>query len=290
MYNSYSIAVNLKDLPTTAGVYFFHDRGGKIIYIGKAVNLKNRVSSYFQKPSQLLPKTQSLVSQISSLDFIQVQSEIEALILEANLIKKHHPYFNVRLRDDKDYLFIKVTNEQFPTIKVTRKKDLEDAKIYFGPFPDGTSVRKGLKNLRRIFPYSSCKPNSKRACFYYHLGLCPGVCIGKISAAEYRKIINRFIDFMKGQKEKVKIALCKEMTRYSKLQNYEKALQLKNQMTLIDYITQPVGKVEEYIENPNLLDDIKEKQLQDLGEILGVRKFIRRIECYDISNFYGEFT
>lgn len=282
--------MDLKHLPTLPGVYLFKNLAGEIIYIGKAINLKNRVSSYFQKNSSLLPRTQNMVAQISALEMIPVQSEIEALILEARLIKKHYPYFNIRLKDDKDYLYIKITKEEFPTIKVARKRDLDDALDYYGPFPDGTSVRRVLKSLRKIFPYSTCQPNSKKACFYYHLSLCTGVCIGKVTPKEYRKIIRSFRDFMDGKKEKVLKSLEKEMYRQAKFLNFEKALIYKQQIQMIEYVTQPIGRIEAYVENPNLLEDIREKQLEDLANVLGIKHELHRIECYDISHTMGSYT
>ena len=281
--------MNLKNLPNTPGVYIFKNGQDKIIYIGKANNLKNRVSSYFQK-SSLYPKTAAMVSQIADLSFIEVISEIEALILEANLIKKYKPYFNVRLKDDKDYLYVKITKEEFPKILLARKKDLKDAYKYFGPFPEGTQVRKIIKTLRKVFPYSTCTPNAKRACFYYHIGQCLGVCINKVTPIEYRRMIRRFISFMSGNKDRVIVSLAREMKRQSYLQNYEKALTLKKQIGMIGYITQPIGKVESYIENPNLIEEIRENQLLDLAKDLGLKSKIDRIECYDISHFMGFYT
>ncbi|HET7713730.1 MAG TPA: GIY-YIG nuclease family protein, partial [Patescibacteria group bacterium] len=150
--------MNLKKLPQTPGVYLFKNNRNKIIYVGKAVNLRNRVSSYFAKGAKLLPRTKLLVASITGFEFIRVESEIEALILEANLIKKHRPYYNVRLKDDKDYLYIKITKEDFPTVQLARSKDLKGSKRYFGPFPDSRAARTTYKLLRKLFPYRTCIP------------------------------------------------------------------------------------------------------------------------------------
>lgn len=275
-------------MPQLPGVYLFKDFENKTIYIGKANNLKLRVSSYFQKKGSLLPKTQSLVRQVNSVEIVPVQSEIEALILEANLIKKHRPFFNIDLRDDKDYLYIKVTKADYPRVSIARKALLGDASQIFGPFPDGSTVRRILKTLRKIFPYSTCTPKSKRACFYYHIGQCLGVCLGKIDSAQYKKMIRRFVDFMRGKKKKVRESLEKEMKAQAKKLNFEQASLLKSQIQAIDYITQPVTRVESYVANPNLLEDIRRGQLRELSKAIGLAKTPLRIEGYDISNFAGE--
>ncbi len=275
--------INRAQVPRKPGVYQYKNSAGKIIYVGKAIDLYHRVASYFSK-SYHDPKTAALVEEISSVETIIVASELEALILEANLIKKYLPQFNIRLTDDKDYLYIKVTKEEFPRIITARKKDLEDALKYFGPFPSATTVKHTLKSLRRVFPW--CSGARNRPCFYYHLGQCPGACTGEISKEDYHKIINRFCAFLEGRKIILIENLIKEMNRASNKQNFEEAARLKRTVEGIGYLTQP-NRVQIYLENPNFLEDQRAGALEDLREALGLSNIPERIEGYDISNIQG---
>ena len=198
--------INKSSLPHKSGVYLFKDKTGKVIYVGKAIDLYHRVASYFShfNPGGLNVKKAALVEQIRIVETIVVESELEALILEANLIKKYLPPFNIRLTDDKDYLYIGITKEDFPKLVTLRKKDLASVKKYFGPFPSARTLRDTLKMLRRVFPWCSTPPRRSkndviatldltrfRSCFYHHLGLCPGACVGLITKQDYNKIISK---------------------------------------------------------------------------------------------------
>lgn len=282
------------EIPHKSGVYLFKDFAGKVLYVGKAIDLFSRVSSYFSK-YQLNPKTISLIEKIKNCETIIVESELEALILEANLIKKYLPLFNVRLTDDKDYLYIKVTKEAYPKIIIARKKDLKDVKKYFGPFPSGSIVRGTLKKLRRVFPWCSNPPKklaSKdvvlrgRACFYYHLGLCPGPCRGKISLKEYNKIINRFMLLMDGQKDGLVNELTSEMEEAAKNLEFERAQSIKRTLDGIEYLTQS-NRTHLYLANPNFLEEERQNALEDLQKQLKLPHLPDRIEAYDISNIQG---
>ena len=172
------LADKLKYLPQKPGIYVFKDIKGEILYVGKAKNLKNRVRSYFQNGHDVLPRTQILKTQIMDLSYTVVSSETESLILENNLIKQYQPRFNVRMRDDKNYQFIKIDYQtQIPQIYSVRKITRNDASRYFGPYTSGLSVRRTLNLLTQIFHLCRSKKVSDRACFAYHLGRCPGVCI-----------------------------------------------------------------------------------------------------------------
>src|SRR3990167_61183 len=230
-------------IPHSPGVYIYKNSSGKIIYVGKAIDLYHRVASYFtgyQEESRrvnvnhigsLDTKTALLVKQIASVETIIVDSELEALILEANLIKKYLPEYNVSLKDDKDYLYIKITNEEFPRVLTARVADLKGSLKYFGPFPSSRTVKETLKALRRVFSWCTQptrgRPARLRACFYYHLGQCPGVCIGKISKADYRKNVFRLSQLLEGKKERLVDELIKEMGKASKEQNFEEAGRFK---------------------------------------------------------------
>ncbi len=295
--------------PHKPGVYIFKNANKDVIYVGKAVDLKSRISSYFSKNRQGL-KTTKLVKEIKFVETIIVESELEALILEANLIKKYLPVFNVRLTDDKDYLYIKVTKEDFPKIITARKQDLpagrqgiKDAHKYFGPFPSSTTVKKTLRSLRKIFPWCSNPPKSNlqsrfvnsiptrgwkaRPCFYYHLRLCPGACVGQINSKDYKKIINRFVKFMEGKKWELQDELNAEMNKKSKNLEFEEALGLKRVIDGINYVTSS-NKVEGYLENPNFLELQNQRSLEELKEILNLKDLPLRIEAYDISNIQGK--
>lgn len=187
-------------LPTNPGVYLMRNEAGEIIYVGKAKNLRNRVRSYFHKGSDHSAKVQVMVSHIADLDYIITDSEVEALILENNLIKEHAPRYNVRLKDDKTYPYLKVTvQETFPRVLLVRRR-LDDGARYFGPYTDVTAVKRTLNFLRRLFPIRSCRKNIEegsqdRPCLNYHIGRCLGPCAGLVSKEEYGKMIDEVILF-----------------------------------------------------------------------------------------------
>lgn len=286
-------------IPKKPGVYIYKDNDGRILYVGKAINLYHRVASYFQTSHPVtrfgyaqgvISKQKILVDQIAEVQTITVQSELEALILEANLIKKYLPPFNVRLTDDKDYLYIAVSKETFPKILTVRKKDLKLVKKYWGPFPSSRTVKSTLKLLRKVFPW--CTLASKgvslkdRPCFYYHLKLCLGACIGLISKEEYDKIISRFSKFMDGKKEQLITGLTAEMKQASEKQKFEEAAEIKKIIEGIFYLTQ-TNRAGLYLENPNFLQDENKLALEQLKKDLNLEKPPERIEGYDISNIQG---
>lgn len=272
-------------IPHMPGVYIYKDKNGKVLYVGKAIDLYHRVATYFRGTS-VNSKTAALVKRIVSLETIIVESELEALILEANLIKKYLPPYNIRLTDDKDYLYIKVTNEDYPRIITARKSELKNAKDYFGPFPSSRTVRETLKKLRRIFPWCT-NPYGKRPCFYYHLGQCPGPCANKVDQKEYNKTINRFRKFMEGKKTELVENLAGEMQIYAQNQQFEQAQEVKKTLTGLEYIVQP-NKVEVYLENPNFLEDQNKLAVSRLKKDLNLANLPKRIECFDISNILGK--
>lgn len=278
-------------IPHKPGIYIYKDKNGKVIYVGKAVDLFSRVSSYFSKSWHDI-KTTKLVENIASAETIIVESEIEALILEANLIKKFMPLYNIRLTDDKDYLYIVVTDEEFPKVVTARKKDLIKVKKWFGPYPSATTVKTTLKKLRRVFPWcnnplGSRTNKNKRPCFYYHIGQCPGACVGSVSKTDYDKSIKRFSKFLDGKKHELLDDLTKEMTTLSKAQEYEEASKIKKIIEGINYVTAPT-KITNYLVNPNFLEDLNQNSLEELQKALNLPELPTRIEAYDISNFQGK--
>lgn len=292
-------------IPHKPGIYIYKDKNGKVIYVGKAVDLYSRVSSYFSKSWHDI-KTTKLVENIADIETVIVESEIEALILEANLIKKFMPLYNIKLTDDKDYLYIVVTDEEYPKVVTARKKDLIKVKKWFGPYPSATTVKQTLKRLRRIFPWcqnpgsgawgvarrritTSNVPRaiSNKACFYYHIGQCPGACVGSVSKEDYNKIIRRFSKFLDGKKQELLEELSNEMELYSKDLEFEQAAKIKRIVEGINYITAPT-KITNYLINPNFLDDLNQNSLKELQKALNLPQLPVRIEAYDISNFQGK--
>ncbi len=230
----------LNTLPAKPGCYLMKDTAGTIIYVGKAISLKNRVRSYFHADGSHDAKTRRLVRDIIDLEWIVVGSELEALILEMNLIKKHRPKYNVRLKDDKRYPYIKVHwNEPFPKVTVTRQMD-EDGSRYFGPYTSAWAVYQTLDVLRRIFPYLTCDREitglDKRACLYYDIKLCNAPCIGAVDQAGYRQMISDLMAFLSGHSENIVTRLETEMQKASEEMRFEKAAALRDQLKAVSSI------------------------------------------------------
>jgi len=275
-------------LPTYSGVYLFLNKEGDVIYVGKAKNLKKRVASYFST-KDLGEKTRILVSLISKIKYIEVASEIEAFLLEENLIKKYTPRYNIKLVDGKQYPSIKITiKDEYPKVLLVRKV-IKDNSLYFGPYTSASSLRTVLKILRRIFPYQNVLNHPHKLCLYYHLGLCP--CPVVTQDKNYRKTISHIVDFLNGKTKKIVKELEKERNFFSKNENFELAIETQRKIDSIDLITSSVYKPFEYELNPNLRLDVVQKELDELKNILnnngvGVSD-LKRIECYDISNTSG---
>lgn len=280
----------LENLPQDPGVYLYYNAEKHVIYVGKAINLKNRVRSYFQKSENLGPKTQALVSNIAFMETIKVESEIEALLLEAELIKLHKPRYNIELKDDKSPIYIKITtNEEIPRISTVRREQLPGV-TYFGPYPSSGSAKQVLRLLRRIFPYRSCQVLPKKPCLYYHLKLCDAPCVGHISPQDYQKRVKQIILFLQGKKKQLLRDLEKEMKQHSEELRFEQAAQTKSQIDSIHYVTQSFKNPIEYLENPNLVEDERQQTLGELAQALAPylgQINPQRIECYDISNIHG---
>lgn len=232
----------LAELPTKPGVYLYHNQAGKVIYVGKAVNLRNRVRSYFHKSAQESPKTRRLVQEIQQIEFIVAGSELEALLLENTLIKKYQPRYNVRLKDDKRYPYIKVHwQDPFPKVTTTRQVSNDGAR-YFGPYTAAWAAYQTLDIVRKIYPYLTCTRSitgqDERACLYYHIGRCAAPCIGVINQADYRAMIDELCDFLAGNTEPVVERLNTEMTAAAEALDFEKAATIRDQIKAIDFVVQ----------------------------------------------------
>jgi excinuclease ABC subunit C len=232
----------LEGLPPKPGCYLMKDAAGQVIYVGKAVNLRSRVRSYFHQGEIPHPRTADLVERIADIEWIVVGSELEALILEMTLIKKHRPRYNVRLKDDKRYPYIKVFwAEPFPKVTVTRRMD-DDGSRYFGPYTSVWAVHQTLDVLRRIFPYLTCDRvitgHDPRACLYYDIKLCLAPCIGAIDKAGYRAMIADLSRFLEGRSEPVVERLRAEMARAAEEMRYEKAAAIRDQLQAIERVVE----------------------------------------------------
>jgi excinuclease ABC subunit C len=232
----------LETLPDKPGCYLMKDDKGRIIYVGKAINLRNRVRSYFHATAQEHPKTRRLVRDIADVEWIVVGSELEALILEMTLIKRHKPRYNVRLKDDKRYPYIKVPwQDPFPRVTVTRQMKKDGAR-YFGPYTSVWAVHQTLDLLRKIFPYLTCSReitgNDSRACLYYDIKLCTAPCIGAINQEDYRQILDDLCKFLEGRTTPVVKRLTKEMDQAAKALHYEKAAAIRDQLQAIDRVVE----------------------------------------------------
>jgi excinuclease ABC subunit C len=234
------LAPQLKTVPTNPGVYLFKNEQGNVLYVGKAANLSNRVRSYFMEHKNLPSKIQRLMSKISDIEFIVTNSEQEALILECSLIKKYRPRYNVRLKDDKTFPYLKINiTEDWPGVYVTRRFQKDGAR-YFGPFASAGSVRKTLRLIKKIFPFRSCTKTitgrDKKPCLEYHIHRCLGPCIGAVTREEYHEMINQVIQFLEGKQELVLRQLNQKMMESSHRFQFEKAALLRDQIRAIEKV------------------------------------------------------
>ncbi len=259
-------------LPPAPGVYFMKDATGELLYIGKATSLRTRVSSYFLRPQD--PRIASMVAKIRRIDYEETPTAVEALLLEAKLIKKFQPPYNVDEKDDKSFVHLVFTRESFPKPVLIRGHELvrmpkKQFLRTFGPFSSAASVRAALDTLRKSFPWTMCSPGRKRGCFYRHLGLCPGVCTGEISSAAYTKIIRELLQFFSGDRTGVVRTMRAAMRRAAKAKRYEEAAALRDRLSALEHVRDT---------------SILKRDEAGLGDFIDV---FGRIEGYDISNISG---
>lgn len=240
----FDIPEELKKLPDRPGVYIMKDEAGTIIYVGKAVVLKNRVRQYFQHSANHTPKVLAMVSRISQFEYIVTDSELEALILECNLIKKYKPKYNILLKDDKNYPFIKVTvNEEYPRVIVVRRQEKDGAK-YFGPFSSVYAVNETLEVIKKLFPIKSCNKifprdfGKGRPCLNFHIKQCLGLCSGNVSKEEYGEIINDICNFLSGKQDEIMQKLESKMNKSAETLEFEKAAEYRDKINSLKHISQ----------------------------------------------------
>lgn len=269
----------LTEAPLASGVYFFKDKKGKVIYVGKASNLKKRLSQYLQKEAEIRPFIGDMLAKAESVSFIETDSEFSALLLESEMIKRYKPKYNERWKDEKNFLWVQITtSEDWPKLFLVRRP-LPDKNTYFGPFVDTGSLKKSLRVLRNIFPFITNKKFPHKKCFWGHLGKCP--CWG-MDQKEYRKNIKNLIRFFKGQKEKIIAEFEKEMQKLAKNKEFEKAALVRDKILALKKINE-VKLFSDYE-----IDISKDIALSELTEKLNLPKIPWRIECYDISNLFGK--
>ena len=259
----------IKKFPDTPGIYVMRNSHRQILYIGKATSLRHRVLSYFQRPQEA--RIELMLSQVDNIEIQRTDSVIEALLLENNLIKKFDPKYNIKLKDGKTYLGIYVTKEDWPKVIPARLTQKLPPGEFFGPFPSSKEVGDALQILRKLFPFRvSCIPESGKACFEYHMGMCPGVCFGKINKEDYQATIKQLKLFLRGQKKEAIRLLQNEMKVKAKNMEFERAARLRDQIFALKHI-QDVAMIRD----------------EDLD---GLKPIPKRIEAYDISNISGQFS
>src|SRR5436190_495981 len=289
------IRKKINTLPHKPGIYLMRDRFGTVIYVGKGWDLRKRVSHYFQ-PSRRMGwdlKFQALIEAIHDFDFHIVRSEPEALLLEGKLIKEFHPRYNVSFRDDKRFLLLKLNlNDPIPRFTLTRLKQ-DDGARYFGPFPSAGALRSTLSLVRRQFHLRGCRPltpneRDYKHCLYAHLRYCTAPCIANVTRDQYLDQIKAACDFLEGQCEEMQEQLAVEMQKAAAAQDYEKAAQLRDMLADLRRTTKKVNRFERIPYSlPQAIDP--ERDLAELGQVLGLAGPPERIEGFDISNISGTF-
>ena len=270
----------LKDLPRSPGVYFHKDKSGEIIYVGKAAVLKNRVRQYFQSTRDMDVKTRALVAEIEDTDWVETESEIDALFLESEMVKRYMPRFNILLRDDKSQLFVRIDmKSQWPYVCFTRNP-ADDGADYYGPYYNGYAVKKAFRYLRKVFPYYTKPPkDDRKPDLDVHLGLSPSPLL---SSDEYKTILRKLVRYLQGGRKSLARELEKDMKLAARLHDFETAADLRNKLYNLNELQRRI-----MFGDKEFLDISKDRALSDLTELLGLPKIPARIEGYDISHMSG---
>ncbi len=273
------LQTKLKTLPSSPGVYFHKDKSGEVIYVGKAAVLKNRVRQYFQNTRDMDIKTQALVAEIVDTDWIETESEIDALFLESEMVKRYMPRFNILLRDDKSQMFVRIDmKSSWPYVSFTRNPADDDAD-YFGPYYNGFAVRKALRYLRKTFPYYTKAPSSDRPDLDVHLGLSPQP---GTTSEQYKATLRNLIRYLKGERVTLLRELERDMKTAAGLHDFEKAAMHRNRLNNLRELQRRI-----MFGDKEFLNISKDRALSDLRDLLGLEKIPVRIEGYDISHMGG---
>ncbi|MBR3264001.1 GIY-YIG nuclease family protein [Candidatus Saccharibacteria bacterium] len=275
-----ALKAKLKTLPSAPGVYFHKNKSGEIIYVGKAAVLKNRVRQYFQN-TEKDPKTAALVAEIYNTDWIVVDTEMDALFLESEMIKRYMPKWNILLRDDKTVSYVRIDMKSpVPYVSMTRQP-MDDKATYIGPFYAKTTVATALRILRKVFPYYD-RPYDGKKTLNTDLGLTPGIEIGKSTPSEYKKNLKKLIRYLEGEREKLIREIEKEMKVEAKLEHFERAAELRNQYFGLKGLKKKI-----VFSDKEFLDISSDQALKELQKLLNLEEPPRRIEGYDISHEQG---
>ena len=276
------LEAKLKTLPASPGVYFHKSKSGEIIYVGKAAVLKNRVRQYFQSKKDFDAKTLALVRDIDDTDWVETESEVDALFLESEMVKRYMPQYNILLRDDKSQMFVRIdTKSEWPTVTFTRNP-ADDKATYIGPFYNGYAVKKALRYLRKVFPYYTKEPRRDRTNLEMQIGLEPAL---DVTSAEYKASLKKLIKYVEGGRTTIVNELEKEMRRAAKVEHFELAAQYRNKLTHLKELQRRI-----MFGDKEFLDISKDKALVQLRELLGLHAVPARIEGYDISHMSGTNT
>ena len=272
----------LNTLPKTPGVYFHKDASGETIYVGKAAVLNNRVRQYFQKSRNRDPKTEALVAEITDTEWIEVDTEMDALFLEAEMIRRYMPRYNILLRDDKSLQYVRIDiKSDYPTVTFTRRP-LDDGAEYFGPYLQGFAVKKALRLLRRIFPYAVTREQATMGSrLYEQIGLDPGISTGKTSLEEYRKNLRLLMSYLRGNRVTLMNEIEKSMKIAAQNQDFEQAARLRNKLYELKSLKKQI-----IFSDREFMDASKDKGLAGLADLLGI-ELPKRIEGFDISHMSG---
>jgi len=293
----------LRNLPDQPGVYIMKDEMGEIIYIGKAVSLKNRVRQYFQSSRNHSPKVRAMVARIKDFEYILTDSELEALILECNLIKKHRPRYNVLLKDDKHYPYIEITTEEdYPRILITRKIK-KDKNRYYGPFTNPRAVRETIGLIKKIFPIRSCNKNldnikkGDRPCLYYHINQCQGPCMGDVDKKDYQNMIKEVCKFLDGKYEDLLYELKKKMEEAAEKLQFEKAALFRDKIAAVEQIMEKQKVLSTDMADQDVIavgqrDENSIVQIFFIrsGKLIGTEQFVMdHVKDSDVSDILGSF-
>ncbi|MFZ2513030.1 MAG: excinuclease ABC subunit UvrC [Candidatus Saccharimonadales bacterium] len=274
-----SLAQKLKNLPNSPGVYFHKSASGEVIYVGKAAVLKNRVRQYFQESRDSDAKTRALVAEIEDTDWIETDSEIDALFLESEMVKRYMPRYNILLRDDKSQLYVRIDiKSEWPHVSFTRNP-ADDKAQYIGPFYNGYALKKALRYLRKVFPYYTKPPGTHRVDFDVHLGLSPR---SDMTSQEYKSSLKKLIRYIEGDKVTITRELERDMKRAARQQQFEIAAELRNRLGYLRELQRRI-----MFGDKEFLDISKDRALDDLRLLLGLVSIPARIEGYDISHMSG---
>ncbi len=287
----------VKALPDSPGIYMFHDGRGDVVYVGKAKNLKKRVSSYLREDLQF--KTKRLMQQARDLAFIVTESEKDALLLENTLIKEHRPRYNINLRDDKDYPCLRITvNEEFPRLEIVRRPK-KDGALYFGPFSSAGAVRQTMKLMQRLFPLRKCSGRvgeSKRPCLNYQMGRCLGPCWSGISKEDYHRVVQEAVYFLQGKRKELEHSLTREMEKAAEGYNFERAAAFRDRLKAIRATLEKQHVIHDTVKDADVIGAHRGESEAEVavimvrgGSIRGSRSFVFDLEIAGRDDFLSEF-